>query len=320
MDFGPRWDGPPENSHAEAPGSLVEPRSGIEAALLWARAIGVRTGPTAAPRCAALVPLVCRWLAAQGYGVEVAREHVGHAFRVFGCRPGRGDVGVLGYRVPRELAEAWWAEVGGRPKRPRKKGPRKPRQRKVPPLFHPVGYTARPVVDTLGRVYPTVGVAAAMVANLHGAGNHKALHNALKASRDGRAEWGSWRGLLWRYLTEAEVAAVPFGTRCGEVPPGWGFGLLAARQAAASVDGVGEESLGEGLVPLSEDGASVSSGILCREEMAGGLNQLVAQLASATEAGLQQRDSGGQTVVECVDSGLGVVAHSLPLWCDGGGV
>lgn len=263
----------------------------MEAALAWVRAVGVRPGPSASPPARRLLPAVHRWCAANGWGVEPTDRQVGLAIRSLGVRYGETDRGRKGYRVPRELADAWWAEVGGRPTRPRKKGPRKPRQRKVPPLFHPVSYTARPVVDTLGRVYPTVGVAAAMVANLHGAGNHKALHNALKASRDGRVEWGGWRGLLWRYLTEAEVAAVPFGTRCGEAPPGWGFGLLRAPEVRG-------DDAREHL-----DGLGVPEG---------------APKSGALEVGKNPVPRGPKGVAQ--RGGEQVNHGSLPLWCDGGGV
>lgn len=171
----------------------------------------------------ALLPLVERWLSARGYGVGVTRQHVGYAFRVLGCRRGQGDAGRLGFRVPAALAEEWWAAVGGKPKR-KKAPPRpKPKQRAVAPLFHPaLNEASRPLLDSLGRVYPSLGAAAAVAGR--GEGALKGLHNALRPVRNGEEPWGRWRGLLWRYLTPEEVALVPFGTRTGAVPEGWGFG------------------------------------------------------------------------------------------------
>jgi hypothetical protein len=245
MEFGPVAHREPENGHRADPGCLVEPRSGLEAALRWARAAGVRPGPTAAPVCSALVEGANAWLAGQGYGVTVSREHVGHAFRALGCRRGCGDVGVLGYRVPRALADSWWAAVGGRPKRKKRAPKPKPQQRAVKPLFHMgLNPASRPLLDSLGRVYPSLGAAAAVAGE--GEGNWKGLHNALKPVRSGEALWGRWRGVLWRYLSSGETALVPWGTRTGAVPEGWGFGPLRGQPvwAEGRSPGVSDEVAG----------------------------------------------------------------------------
>lgn len=244
MDAYPRWPPESENSPAEAPGCHTEPRTGMEAAIAWARVIGVRPGSSASPPARRLVPAVAAWCRAQGWGVEPTDRQVGLAIRALGCRRGCSDRGGWGYRVPRELADSWWAAVGGRPKRARKKTPRARPRKKVPPLFHGQRQhmlEARAVVNSLGQVYPSAYAAAELTPGARGEpGNNKALGNALKASREGRADWGRWRGLLWRYLTAKEVATVPFGTRCGEVPQGWGFGPLrgaVATAVAAPADG-----------------------------------------------------------------------------------
>lgn len=248
----------------------------------WARAVGVRPGPTAAPVCSALVEVANAWLAAHGYGVAVSREHVGHAFRVLGCRRGCGDVGVLGYRVPRALADSWWATMGGRPRRKKRAPKPKPQQRAVKPLFHTgLNPASRPLLDSLGRVYPSLGAAAAVAGE--GDGNWKGLHNALKPIRNGDALWGRWRGVLWRYLSMEEAAIVPWGTRTGAVPEGWGFGPLPVAVRHEQPQGGGEA---QAVMPA--EGTNGGGGGDCEQEE------------------LPQSLSGGE--------------HVTPSWCDGGGV
>jgi len=105
------------------------------------------------------------------------------------------------------------------------------------PLFRRA-YSAqgRPVCDSLGRVYPSAQWAARLLG-----GNPVAMSNALKALRDhvlglppkvdaapvraAIVSGGKWRGLWWRYLSKAEIRAVPRGTRAGDALPGIGWGL-----------------------------------------------------------------------------------------------
>lgn len=250
-----------DDVHALESGALQppveQPRSevplGTEMALEWARSLGLRPGHAASPRAAALHPVVAAWAAERGWTPPGTREI------------GRGMAWATGVKRrlhPEDAAKLWrlvraaWAPAyaPGDPRAParatrekswrHRKGPA-PRVKPPPlPLFHEelrkLGRKARPLVDSLGRVWPSGCVAARALG-----GSYKAVDNArrlladaltgtpkestsariLEAMRRG----GSWRGVWWRHLTPAEVAAVPLGHRSGEALPGLGWGLVCPK-------------------------------------------------------------------------------------------
>lgn len=270
--------------------------------MAWARAVGAVPGPARSPSPKQLEPLMQAWMATCGWALRPTLHEVGWALRRMGCAKTKSECGQQAYRVPRALADAWWEQVGGRPKRKKRAPKPKPQQRAVKPLFHTgLNPASRPLLDSLGRVYPSLGAAAAIAGE--GEGNWKGLHNALRPVRNGGAPWGRWRGVLWRYLSPEETAMVPWGTRTGAVPGGWGFGPLGG-YAEAVVAG-DAQPLDDNL-PLSVAGTHGAHGVLPR-----------AAGATNCDAGHRNSDENGGEAAGDFDNGICVVA---PSWCDGGGV
>lgn len=246
---------------------------GASVALEWVRAMALRPGHSEGPSARALVPVVAVWASERGWSPPGHRE-IGRGLTWAGLR--RRLVGRLGSGAkhlalhPEDAARLWtlvrsaWAPAYA-PGDPRAMGERKaregrerrarlgpaPRVKPPPlPLFHEelrkLGRKARPLVDSLGRVWPSGCVAARALG-----GSYKAVDNArrlladaltgtprestsariLEAMRRG----GSWRGVWWRHLTPAEVGAVPLEHRSGEPLPGLGWGLVCPHCSACGV-------------------------------------------------------------------------------------
>jgi hypothetical protein len=230
---------------------------GTEMALEWARSLGLRPGHAAGPRATALHPVVAAWAAERGWTPPGTREI------------GRGLAWATGVKRrlhPEDVAKLWrlvraaWAPAyaPGDPRaktetlrRWRHRKGAAPRLKPPPlPLFHEqlakLGRKARPLCDSLGRVWPSGCVAAKALG-----GSYKAVDNArrlladaltgtpkvstsariLEAMRRG----GTWRGVWWRHLTPAEVRAVPLEHRSGEPLPGLGWGLVCPRCGSCGV-------------------------------------------------------------------------------------
>jgi hypothetical protein len=321
MDLGPSRHETTKTSPLDGPGGLMEPRTCFASALAWARASGATAGPAQSPPPGWLLPLAHAWMAAHGWHVRPTWHDVGKALSVLGCPRVSSTAGRKAYRVPKALAESWWEQVGGRPKRKRRAAKKKPHQRAVKPLFHTgLNPASRPILDSLGRVYPSLGAAAAVAGE--GEGNWKGLHNALRAVRNGEALWGKWRSLLWRYLSQEETAMVPWGTRTGAVPVEWGFGPLRASHTATGIDGVRENRASERLIAVGEVVEAIVPCSLGRQQVTGGVSEPIAQVSGVADARPHLPDVGGEALDEGVDSSLGVgTTHGVtPSWCDGGGV
>lgn len=252
---------------AAAPaGDAALPR-GAAVAQAWALALRLRPGHSEGPRATALAPVVAAWAAERGLSPPGSRE-IGTGLAWAGLRRrlvsgyGKGRDRHVALH-PEDAAKLWrlvraaWApayapgdgkarsayERTRRRTRRARLGPA-PRVKPLPlPLFHEelrkLGRKARPLVDSLGRVWPSGCVAARALG-----GSYKAVDNARrlladaltgtpKASSRAIAEamrrGGSWRGAWWRHLTPAEVAAVPLEHRSGEPLPGLGWGLVCPK-------------------------------------------------------------------------------------------
>jgi hypothetical protein len=216
-----------------------EPRSQEDAVRRWLASLGARPGGTATPTVTRLCEVYGRHAKAQGWGLDwVPAPAMGRVLRRLGYRWQTAS-SLNGPLVCRDAARRLWAEVPRteRPKRPRKarrapaaRLPRAPlfwacladrrRARSDDPTRH-----AKPLVDTLGRVWPSARVAASLLPKVH--------HRAIQECAVGRKTSGAG-GVLWRYLTPDEVRRVPQGHRAGQVLDwlAWGVARDVAMQVA----------------------------------------------------------------------------------------
>jgi hypothetical protein len=234
-------------------GAEVEPLC-AEVARQWAVALQLRPGSARGPPPSALVPVVATWAAGKGlHGPDATRLAVGLTWA--GLRRRLADAKQL-QRValhPADSAKLWrlvraaWAPArapgdqrGLKRTNKRRRGLKRTlTPRPAPPQpFHEavrnLHHSARPLLDSLGRVWPSPSVAARALR-----GNPKALGNSLawlRAALEGPPvdsrpllealkRKGHWRGVWWRYLTPEEVAAVPEGHMVGAPlrPYRWGL-------------------------------------------------------------------------------------------------
>lgn len=254
-------------------GGVAPPRGSV-VARDWALELQLRPGQALGPRATALVPVVRAWAEARGWTAPGFRE-IGTGLAWVGLRRRL----VSGYGKGRDrhvalhpedstrlwaLVRAAWAPAYA-PGDARARSARKAREAKerrarlgpAPrvkppplPLFHEellkLGRKARPLVDSLGRVWPSGCVAARALG-----GSCKAVDNARRLLADALTgtprestsarilaamrRGGSWRGVWWRHLTPAEVKAVPLEHRSGEALPGLGWGLVCPKCSACGV-------------------------------------------------------------------------------------
>lgn len=204
------------------------PLSPLAAVREWVKSEGWRPGYGASPPASLLAVVFERFLRGRGWVMEpLTGPELSRCLRRLGWEPyKRGR--QRGFRVDRATAARLEAITPGaaavrQGKRVRRRPA--PLRHRLVPLFHAVlsGHKlrrrAKPVVDTLGRVFPTARVAASLLPRVY----HQDIQ---RAALNG----GPANGLLWRYLTPAEVAAVPPMHKSGQVMP-----ALAWRSAAAGV-------------------------------------------------------------------------------------
>lgn len=201
-----------------APPLAWEPPSAFLAVKAWVAARGMRPGAHPSPPPSSLGEDFSRYARGEGWALDsLAKGQLGRHLRTLGFRPFcRGS--RRGVRVDRDSAAVLWAASGlaSTPKaRPKRFVPRRPTyQRPAAPLFHEVlkdgrRSRARPLVDTLGRVWPTARIAASLLPRV----SHGDIQAAAKGKRKGTG------GCLWRYLTPDEVARIPPMHRAGHVLP-----------------------------------------------------------------------------------------------------
>lgn len=211
------------------------PRTGVETARLWAMEQRLRPGSTKSFRPSAVEPLVARWAESRGWSPPPLIA-VGHGLAAAGIHvyQGKGERRLLLHRDDaarlRKLVWEAWAPRVPPGERPRTRPGRQPLQaalarlayleNKPPtPRFHEQlaadaareGWLSRatPVVDSRGRVYPSVAYAARHMVGKRDKDNAPAqLTAALR--RDGH-----WKGMVWRRLLPDELALVPRDAPCG---------------------------------------------------------------------------------------------------------
>jgi hypothetical protein len=204
------------------------PRTGIEAARRWAVELGLRPGHTWSVRPGALVPLVAQWCAARGWPpVDVGA--IGRGLSAAGLETRERPTDPKRLLLHRDDAarlrplvwEAWAPRVPPG-ERPKKREQRLPLQcalarlnylKPTPPGFHAQltleGGNARPVVDSRGRVYPSLAYAAR---HMVGKREKKQAPGLLGLAM---RKDGHWRGLVWRYLLPQEFELIPREALCG---------------------------------------------------------------------------------------------------------
>lgn len=200
-----------------APPTLERPpRDGREAARRWLLAC-VLPGGYRSPPAGWLAELVEVWCLERGWGVSVSASDVGLEARDAG-HPTTHTAGARGYRVHRDSARRLWAlvrerhpEAPRRPPQPRRTAATPARRVTRPPAERPLlseaPAQARPLLDSLGRVWPSASVAARL------------LRARLATVQRAATARGSALGVHWRQLTPDEVALLPPGTRAGDTVP-----------------------------------------------------------------------------------------------------
>lgn len=229
-----------------------------EVARRWAVALDLRPGNASGPRATALARVVGVWARERGW-TEPGSRDVGRGLAWAGLW--RRRVLATGPRLPllhpadaarlwQMVRQAWAPECApGDPRArppPRRKRKKRPNRLTAPrpaarPFHEEVAQLrsrAAPLVDSQGRVWPSPAVAAA-----HLGGYVKSLDNARRflaaalsapvvdsaALRAALRKGASWKGVLWRHLTPAEVRAVPPTHLTGEPLPAFAWGLTCPR-------------------------------------------------------------------------------------------
>lgn len=237
-----------ETAADDAPPADSEPRTELDAVRLWLADVGCRPGGTMGPSIGRMSDAYARHAASQGWGFDwVGPSLMGRTLRRLGYRV-HATAGSRGALMNRDAARRLWAEVPReeRPKRPRKHRSA-PQRAALPraPLFWACladgrrartakpALAAKPLVDTLGRVWPSARVAASLLPHAH--------HRHIQECASGKVTRGVG-GVLWRYLTPDEVRLVPPMHRAGQVLPefAWGLARAVAMQVSCPCCGASE--------------------------------------------------------------------------------
>lgn len=202
-----------------------EPRTPREAVRAWVTALALKPGAHQSPGMTLLGGCFTRHARGAGWALDsMTANALGRCLRALGFTAASCG-GVRGVLVTRDNARVLWAETP-RKKQPGRKLPRRlvgpPRVR---PPFYPLGPKARPLVDTLGRVWPNARVAAAALPRV----NHQDIQACAKGRRVGVG------GCLWRYLTPEEVALVPPMHVSGHVIAALAWGRTVTAHGATGV-------------------------------------------------------------------------------------
>lgn len=213
----------------EGEASEGEPTTPHEAVRRWLASLGARPGGTQAPKLARLREAFEGYARSQGWGLDDVTM-LGRVLRQLGYRVVvRG--GARSPLLNRDAARMLWRGVprverprGGAGPLPRRQ--QQPPRRAGPPFWDAVRdyrrSRARPLVDSMGRVWPSARVASSLLPRVN--------HQDIQACAKGRHT--SVGGCLWRYLTPEEVASVPPMHLSGHVLPALAWrGTVAAHDA-----------------------------------------------------------------------------------------
>jgi hypothetical protein len=228
-----------ETAHGAPTGGLERglPDTDVSAVHAWMRHVGMRKGAYKSPTVTLMSRLLGELADAEGWPFNrVAPLRLGYLLGALGFVRHSG-ASQRGYRVDRECARRLWAalpDVAPEGRRLRRAPTKRPKAGRVDaPLFWRVyrgrrKSSARPLVDSLGRVWPSAHEAARLIPRAH----HQQI--SLAARRGAAAV-----GLLWRYLTPDEVRLVPADARCGQRYPwlAWGARTLCCPACGVSLAG-----------------------------------------------------------------------------------
>lgn len=222
-----------------------QPCSAQEAVKAWVAARGLRPGEHQAPPMSRMNKAFEEHAAAEGWSLEsLPSGTLGRCLKQLGFRTKcRG--GVWGVLVTRDNARALWGgltrtKLPSRRTRARVPAPARPGA----PLFWESlangkrRARAMPLVDTLGRVWPSSRVASSLL--------RRVSYSDIQACATGRR--GGTGGCLWRYLTPDELASVPAMHISGHVLPSlaWGGTVAARTEATGCCPTCGRRTDGEG--------------------------------------------------------------------------
>lgn len=199
------------------PAADERPRDAFEAVRCWLADERVRPGGHRTPPAGWLAEVVSAWCTAQGWDFEVSAAHVSAELLAAG-HPRYNGSRHRGYRAHRDSARRLWAlvrerhpEAPRRPPQPRRTAATPARRVTRPPderpLLSEAPPQARPLLDSLGRVWPSASVAARL------------LRARLATVQRAATARGSALGVHWRQLTPDEVRLLPPGTRAGDTVP-----------------------------------------------------------------------------------------------------
>jgi hypothetical protein len=221
------------------------PRGELEAVRAWAAALRLRPGALLSPTMARLAAAFEEHARGQDWSLDAMSMVVfGRCLRQLGFRVvARG--GILGILVTRANSAALWKDVP-RVLRPGRKVTRKPEAPLRPgaPRFWDALADGRrrtkamPLVDTMGRVWPSARVASGLL--------RRVSHVDIQGCATGRK--GSAGGVLWRYLTPDELARIPPMHVSGHQLPelAWSGTVAARNEAAGCCPTCGRRPDGEG--------------------------------------------------------------------------
>lgn len=196
--------------------ATMEPSDPSDAAGDWARETGWKRGACPTPPARYLVPLLARWCASRGWGIEPTHRQLGKGVVAAGFAKTQAGARGAGYRVDSATAQRLWEAVrlAGCPLEPRKRA-RKPTPPKVRPYvlaeMGQVGKSGgkrRAVVDSTHRVYPSVSWAARLARVCQPIISKAARTRGVAAGR------------RWRFLEPSEVASLHPKLRAGDCAEG----------------------------------------------------------------------------------------------------
>jgi hypothetical protein len=194
-----------------------EPRTAKGAVLAWVEARGMRRGAYAVSN-AALAAAYTAHAKESGWALEeVQPAAMGRALKSLGYQQ-VAQGGVAGWRVDRDTSRALRLlapPMHGHKRRAKRKA-RAPRR--TAPLFWEVlrgpRYTrAKPLVDSMGRVWPSARVAAGLLLRVHYQDIQRSVAKGMGVG-----------GVLWRHLTPDELQLVPPAHMVGAVLPALSWG------------------------------------------------------------------------------------------------
>lgn len=198
-----------ESGPAVVPARLAwEPPTEAEAVRAWAEALGLKRGRHASPSATRLAEDLHRHAVEAGWQRDyVPAVRLGMALRALGFRAYH-RMGRKGFLVDEASAKRL-ALVYPPKRRVQHRPPRKHlvRHKRPEPFFPLKASRGMPVVNTLGRVYPSARRAADVL--------RTSRASLQRAARHGEG----CNGLLWRYLTPEEVRCLPPTTMMGDSIP-----------------------------------------------------------------------------------------------------